>query len=76
VQQFAVDVIRNAGEWSIVLDVRPRLNARYTRRGKSKYTFRHINKYSPNKEVFEKAVRKALQSVSLQSSRRFLRKAN
>ena len=44
--------------------------------GKSKYTFRHINKYSPNKEVFEKAVRKALQSVSLQSSRRFLRKAN
>jgi len=32
VQQFAVDAIRNAGEWFIVLDVRPRLNARYTRR--------------------------------------------
>jgi len=40
------------------------------------YTVRHINKYSPNKEVSEKAVRKALQLVSLQSSRRFLRKAN
>ena len=36
----------------------------------------HINKYSCTKQIFEKTVREALKSVSLQRFRRFLRKAN
>ena len=44
--------------------------------GKAKYTFRHINKYSYTKHIFEKTVREVLKSVTLQRSRRFLRKAS
>ena len=36
---------------------------------------RHINKYFFTKHIFEKTVREALKSVTLQRPRRFLRKA-
>ena len=44
--------------------------------GKGKMTYRHTNDYSSHPDAFEKRVRAALATVTVERARRFLRKAN
>ena len=66
--------MRNIG--GVLFDVKLKVGEVQDIQFKGKYTLRHINKYSCTKHILEKTVREALKSVTLQRSRRFLRKAD